>query len=69
MRPIQTLALNESEVARQIGISVSGLRKWRRDGKGPRAIRLGRLIRYLAQDVEQYLLDHAINATESTTDD
>ncbi len=56
MEVIQELLLTESETARRLGISVSGLRKWRRGGQGPRFIRLGRLIRYSVPDLEEWLV-------------
>ncbi len=52
----QELLLTESETARRLGVSVNGLRKWRREGQGPRFIRLGsRLIRYSAVDLDTWL--------------
>jgi predicted DNA-binding transcriptional regulator AlpA len=48
--------LTESEIARVVGVSVSGLRNWRREGSGPPYIRIGsRLIRYSAHDVQAWL--------------
>jgi len=40
------LCVPEGEVARSLTISTALLRKWRRLGKGPRWIRVGRCIRY-----------------------
>jgi predicted DNA-binding transcriptional regulator AlpA len=54
-------AINESELARQANISTAVLRKWRREGKGPRFVKLGRLVRYLVRDVEVWLDDQAVN--------
>jgi predicted DNA-binding transcriptional regulator AlpA len=57
METVQDLLLTESETARRLGVSVSGLRKWRREGQGPRFIRLGsRLIRYSVPDLDAWLL-------------
>ena len=57
MGTLQELLLTEAETARRLGISVSGLRKWRREGQGPRFIRLGsRLIRYSVPDLDAWLL-------------
>ncbi len=53
---IQELLLTESETARRFGVSVGGLRKWRREGQGPNFIRLGRLIRYSVPDLEEWLI-------------
>lgn len=60
MEKFEQLAWTESETARQVGCSVSGLRKKRQNGSGPRFIRLGRLVRYLASDVQAWLDAHAI---------
>jgi predicted DNA-binding transcriptional regulator AlpA len=53
-------AINESELARQANISTAVLRKWRREGKGPRFVKLGRLVRYLVRDVNTWLDDQAV---------
>ncbi|MBI4455086.1 MAG: helix-turn-helix domain-containing protein [Acidobacteria bacterium] len=59
MKDTDTLVLSEAETARQLGISVSGPRKWRRAGTAPRAIRIGRLVRYFTSDVREWLTAHA----------
>lgn len=56
-----TRAMNESELARQANISTAVLRKWRREGTGPRFIKLGRLVRYRVRDVEAWLEEHAVD--------
>ena len=48
-------AITETELARRTDVSTAVLRKWRREGKGPRFLKLGRLIRYLVQDVDAWL--------------
>jgi len=60
MNNSETFALTESEAARQLGISISGLRKWRRNGSGPKFVRLGRLVRYRANDVKSWLDRHTV---------
>lgn len=62
-------AINEGELARQANISTAVLRKWRREGKGPRFIKLGRLVRYLITDVEVWLDAHAVDRTDATYGD
>jgi len=57
--------LSESEAARMIGMSVSGLRKFRRNGSGPRFIRLGRIIRYLASDIQAWLVAHTVESSSN----
>jgi transcriptional regulator with XRE-family HTH domain len=55
------VAMSESELARRANVSIAVLRKWRRDRSGPRYLKLGRLIRYLARDVDMWLEEHAVD--------
>jgi len=54
-------AVSESELARRADVSIAVLRKWRREGRGPRFLKLGRLIRYLVRDVDAWLEAHAVD--------
>ena len=47
--------LNESEVADMLGVTVSCLRRWRYERRGPRFIKLGRLVRYPARDLADWI--------------
>jgi excisionase family DNA binding protein len=52
----QTLGLwTQQQTAKQLGVSVETLGKWRSKQKGPAYIRVGNLIRYRQTDVEQWL--------------
>jgi len=51
----KSYALTDTEVAQQLGLSVATLRAWRLKGKGPRFVRFGRAVRYLAVDVERFV--------------
>jgi len=64
MKDSETLALTESEASRQIGVSISGLRKWRKNGQGPRYIKLGRLIRYRSSEIQSWLAAHTVSPAE-----
>jgi predicted DNA-binding transcriptional regulator AlpA len=57
-------AMTESELARKASVSIAALRKWRREGRGPRFLKLGRLIRYLAGDVDIWLHSHAFGGSK-----
>jgi len=57
---VNSEVVTESEAARRLGMSSSGLRKWRNEGTGPRFVRCGRLVRYLARDLEAWLDTHAV---------
>ena len=50
-----TLAVNQQIAAHLLGISPSTLRRWRREGRGPRAIKLSRLVRYRLTDLKRFL--------------
>jgi predicted DNA-binding transcriptional regulator AlpA len=60
-------AMTESELARRASVSIAVLRKWRREGRGPRFLKLGRLVRYLAADVNIWLDSHAFDCGQART--
>lgn len=43
------------EAAAILGISESGLAKWRMEGKGPRYYKIGKLISYSVRDLEEFM--------------
>jgi excisionase family DNA binding protein len=47
--------LTESEAAARLGLKVATLRAWRNQGRGPAYLRLGRAIRYLTTDIDEFL--------------
>jgi hypothetical protein len=49
----------EEEAALYLTRSVSSLRRGRKNGCGPKFIRLGRSIRYLRADLDSYILTQA----------
>lgn len=64
-----TRALTEREVSDLLGLSVATLRAWRHRGQGPRFLRLGRAVRYLPADLEDFVRASAVDAgTESSSD-
>jgi transposase-like protein len=54
-------ALTDVEVAREFGLSPGTLRLWRRRRVGPRFVKIGRSIRYLSRDLEEYVAGHTVN--------
>ena len=65
-----TTALMERQVAEQLGLSVATLRAWRHRGKGPRFLRLGRSVRYLPADVDEFVRASAVDTqSDSSSDD
>ena len=47
--------LNEAQAAARLGLKVATLRAWRNQGRGPAYVRLGRAIRYLTTDLDEFL--------------
>ncbi len=58
-----TRALTEREVSDVLGLSVATLRAWRHRGQGPRFLRLGRAVRYLPADLEDFVRASAVDAS------
>ena len=56
-----TRALTEREVADLLGLSVATLRAWRHRGKGRRFLRLGRSVRYLPPDLDDFVRSSAVD--------
>lgn len=60
--------LTEKQVAQILSCTVSALRKWRRERRGPKFTKLYRLIRYrdcdVASFVEQHLCDSNVQPVE-----
>lgn len=48
--------IDEPTLASRLGVSRSTLQSWRYTGRGPRFIKLGRMVRYRTADVDAYLL-------------
>jgi predicted DNA-binding transcriptional regulator AlpA len=55
--------LSERQLAERIGISITTIRRWRWEGRElPKAVGIGRLIRYQKADVEEWI-QRVINGT------
>ena len=65
----RTTALTERQVAEQLGLSVGTLRAWRHRGKGPRFLRLGRSVRYLPSDVDEFVRASAVDTRSDSSSD
>jgi excisionase family DNA binding protein len=50
-----TQLMTLDEVARVLQLPVKTLRNWRADGRGPRAFRVGRHVRFHPSDVEEWV--------------
>lgn len=53
--PRQVEPLTEAQAATRLGLKVATLRAWRHQHRGPVFVRLGRAIRYLAADIEEFI--------------
>jgi len=62
-------ALTEREVADMLGLSVATLRAWRHRGKGPRFLRLGRSVRYLPSDLDDFVRASAVDTRSVSSSD
>jgi predicted DNA-binding transcriptional regulator AlpA len=48
-------AVNEHAAAEILGVAVQSLRNWRCMREGPSYVKLGKAVRYLLADIEDYL--------------
>jgi len=56
--------LNEREVWEEYGFTVPYLRRTRRERRGPRFLKVGKLVRYRRSDIEAYLAAHAVETRD-----
>jgi predicted DNA-binding transcriptional regulator AlpA len=56
--------LNERQVQEVFGFTIPYLRRARRERRGPRFLKLGKLVRYRRSDVEAYLAAGAVETTD-----
>jgi len=52
--------LMPNEVAIQLGIAESTLTKWRSRGKGPKYVKMGRIVRYRQSDIDYYVMSRTV---------
>lgn len=51
--------MSTEDLARYLGIPINTLYQWRHKGEGPRAIRVGRHLRFRRADVDAWLEENA----------
>jgi hypothetical protein len=56
--------LTEKEVANQIKVSLASLRRWRLMQRGPRFVKVGALVRYCPEDLEQWMASLPAGGTD-----
>jgi excisionase family DNA binding protein len=47
--------LTERDVAQQLQVSLASLRRWRLENRGPRFVKVGSLVRYRQDELENWL--------------
>lgn len=58
--------LNETAVAKALSVSVSALRRWRREGRGPVFTHLEKCVRYDVREIDRFLAEHSsVKETQS----
>lgn len=58
--------LTESEVWNHYRLSISWQRRTRREGRGPRFLKLGKMVRYRRCDIEAYLAANTVEPKPSS---
>jgi predicted DNA-binding transcriptional regulator AlpA len=58
--------LNERQVQEIYGFSIPYLRRTRHERRGPRFLKVGKLVRYRRSDIEAYLAAHTVETTDAT---
>jgi excisionase family DNA binding protein len=53
--------LDITDVARFLNVTVSAIRRWIRERRGPRYFRAGRLIRFRRSDLEAWIEAHSVS--------
>jgi len=61
--PISNHLYNEHQAAAWLQVSLSTVRRWRKNGTGPRFFRFGALIRYRLEDLQKFV-DTNLNLPE-----
>jgi hypothetical protein len=65
MIPDDIQLVNEGQAAKMLAVSIAALRRWRREGRGPRFTRCERCIRYDVRAIEHYLTENTSDNTKA----
>lgn len=52
--------LDEHKASRYLVLSVKTLRNWRSAGKGPRYVKIGRIVRYRRRDLDDFVEENLV---------
>ena len=58
--------LTEQDVAKHLHVSLAALRRWRLEGRGPRFIKVGSLVRYRPEELEQWVAAQPTGGSSDT---
>ena len=61
--------LKEADVAKALCISLAAVRRWRSQGRGPRYLKLGTLVRYSVNDLADWLGSRPIGGERTPQND
>jgi hypothetical protein len=61
----EEIFVRDVQAARLLNVSVSALRRWRREGRGPAFLKIERCVRYRVSDIELFLAKRVHPAKES----
>ena len=57
----------EQQAAQILGVTVKALQKWRVTGAGPRFVKIGRLVRYTEDTLEEFIQQRTVASTSEQT--
>jgi predicted DNA-binding transcriptional regulator AlpA len=57
----------EQQAAQILRVTVKALQKWRVTGAGPRFVKIGRLVRYTEEALEEYIQQRTVASTAEHT--
>lgn len=60
---------DEHDLASYLGITVATLRAWRFQKRGPPFLKLGHLVRYRWEDVQEWIKSRVVTTTKEATPD
>jgi excisionase family DNA binding protein len=60
--------LREPEVADRLRVSLACLRRWRLEGRGPRFVKMGSLVRYPAEELDRWIEALPVGGTQPSGD-
>jgi predicted DNA-binding transcriptional regulator AlpA len=62
---MNTELISEREVTGRYRLSIPWLRRARREGRGPKYVKLARMVRYRPRDIETYLVAHTVETADA----